>query len=113
VSTFWHIGLVCVKCIALDHGGYCVLDVSAAQWTCATKVISAIDTQIVQIKIFNDIWSLIIHAFSKLSTSTEPEPDPTKLFAKKCKEYAANEEYKKECEDTYELKKSSISWNWA
>jgi hypothetical protein len=84
-----------------------VLNVPASQWTCASKVVSAIGTQIVQTKTFEDIYSLIIDTFSKLSASSEMKP--IKLFAKKCKDYASSLDYKQECKNSYELKKTQLA----
>jgi hypothetical protein len=84
-----------------------ILNVPAAQWTCASKVVSAIDTQIIQTKAFKDIYSLIVDAFSKLSMSSEV--NSIKLFSKKCKDYALNSNYQKECRSSYELKKTHLA----
>lgn len=84
-----------------------VLNVPAAQWTCASKVVSALDSQIIQTKSFEDIYSLILDAFSKLSKSSEMSS--VTLFAKKCKEYASNLDYKQECKNSYELKKTQLA----
>ncbi|KAI9256802.1 hypothetical protein EDC94DRAFT_677405 [Helicostylum pulchrum] len=67
----------------------------------------ALDTQIIQTKNFEDIYSLILGAFSKLSKSSEMSS--IKLFAKKCKDYASNLDYKQECKNSYEIKKTQLA----
>ncbi|KAG1449499.1 hypothetical protein G6F46_010856 [Rhizopus delemar] len=96
-------------CVPKDRKNFpCgILNVPAAHWTCASKVVSDIDSKIVQTKSFEDIYSLIVDAFSKLSTSSEIKS--IKLFAKRCKDYASNLDYKQECKNSYELKKIQLA----
>lgn len=90
----------------LENVPFGVLDVPASQWTRASKVVSALDTQITQSKNFDEVYSPIINAFSKLSKS--PEKKSVTVFAEKCEKYASSPMYRQECKDSYELKKTEL-----
>ncbi|KAI8071977.1 hypothetical protein BDF21DRAFT_454103 [Thamnidium elegans] len=91
----------------LKHVPSGILNVPASQWSSPSKVVGAIDTEIILTRPFDDVYSLLIDTFDKLSKSSESKS--IKTFANNCKQYASNSTFKENCKRTFEVKKAQFA----